>query len=105
VNTTNLLKHLRTERERVPTGVKKQYTERSMKIQENKIGQPAAKRQLKILLARDLAIMISKSLLLFNKVYEVGFSSFCLKYNVIATKEDMPHRTTISRDALRQYMA
>jgi hypothetical protein len=37
---------------------------------------------------------------LFNKVYEVGFSSFCLKYGVIATKEDMSHRTTISRGAL-----
>jgi hypothetical protein len=35
-----------------------------------------------------------------QKVYEVGFSSFCLKYGVIATKEDMPHRTTNSRDAL-----
>jgi hypothetical protein len=71
-----------------------------MKIQENTIGKPAAKRQRKMLLARDLAIMISKSLLLFNKVYEVGFSSFCWKYGVIATKEDMPHRTTISRDVL-----
>jgi hypothetical protein len=71
-----------------------------MKIQENIIGKPAEKRQRKTLLARDLAIMISKSLLLFNKVYEVGFSYFCLKYGVIATKEDMPHRTTISRDAL-----
>jgi hypothetical protein len=44
--------------------------------------------------------MISKSFLLFNKVYEGGLSSFCLKYGVIATKEDIPHRTTISRNAL-----
>jgi hypothetical protein len=60
------------------TGVIKQYfnTERLMKIQENTIGKPAAKRQRKTLLARDLAIMIGKSLLLFNKVYEVGLSFF-----------------------------
>jgi hypothetical protein len=47
-------------------------TERLMKIQENTIGKPAAKRQRKTLLARDLAIMISKSLLLFNKVAAAG---------------------------------
>lgn len=54
----------------------------------------------KWILARDLALWFCRSLMPFNSVCDEGFEDFLKKYNVIYKKEDLPARTTVSREGL-----
>lgn len=54
----------------------------------------------KWILARDLALWLCRSLLPFDSVSDDALIDFLKKYNIILTAEDLPTRTTISRNAV-----
>ncbi|CAG5037111.1 unnamed protein product [Parnassius apollo] len=58
------------------------------------------KRKDSWLLARDMALWFCKSLMPFDSVSDEGMNDFFQKYDIIANKEDMPSRDTVSRTAL-----
>ncbi|XP_045768236.1 zinc finger BED domain-containing protein 4-like [Maniola jurtina] len=60
----------------------------------------SSKSQNKWMLARDLCLWLCRSLTAFDTVSNEGFKDFLIKYNVIYKIEDLPSRTTVSREAL-----